>query len=226
MDILQHRRATGRFLVAALVTVALGGCATSREQPSPVNANAGAAPEAAQPAAREVKLATRVVPSPEASSKKNAAAILAQIHQANLREIAIGEMAERKATTSEVRAYADQLVKDQTNADQTVIAAAQKMGTHLHGVAVGPKASRPENAHAKLVDKKLSSASGSNFDRLFLQQSSSDHKRLIRTLRQKREDASNDEVEALIDQMIPILEQHRELAQILIKKEQAQSARS
>ena len=37
----------------------------------------------------------------------------------------------------------------------------------------------------------------------------------------KLKDASDDELEALIDKMIPILEQHRELAQILLSKEQA-----
>ena len=45
--------------------------------------------------------------------------------------------------------------------------------------------------------------------------------RLIRKLQQDREDASDDELEALIDKTIPILEQHRELAQILMNKEQA-----
>jgi len=54
-----------------------------------------------------------------------------------------------------------------------------------------------------------------------LQQTSSDHERLIRKLQQDREDASNDDLEALIDKMIPILEQHKELAEILMNKEQA-----
>jgi predicted outer membrane protein len=69
------------------------------------------------------------------------------------------------------------------------------------------------------VQQKLDSASGAGFDRLFLQQTSSDHERLIRKLQQEREDASDDDVEALIDKIVPILEQDQELAQILIKKE-------
>ena len=71
------------------------------------------------------------------------------------------------------------------------------------------------------MDQKLSSASGAAFDRLFLQQTSSDQERLIRSLQQEREDASDDDIEALIDKIMPILEQHRDLAQILMKKEQA-----
>ena len=71
------------------------------------------------------------------------------------------------------------------------------------------------------MERKLKSANGARFDKLFLQQTSSDHERLIRKLQQDREDASNDDLEALIDKMIPILEQHKELAEILMNKEQA-----
>jgi len=222
MDIKQKRKTTGRFLIAALVAAALGGCGTSRERPPTANANANvaASPAEAQLIAKKAKAkpaVTRAAPSPEASSKKTTAAILAQIHQANLKEIAISKMAQGKASTSEVRAYADQLVQDHTNADQMVVAMAQKTGARLHDSAAG----RHEGAHGKLVDQKLSSASGAGFDRLFLQQTSSDQERLIRSLQQEREDASDDDIEALIDKIVPILEQHRDLAQILMKKEQA-----
>jgi putative membrane protein len=116
-------------------------------------------------------------------------------------------MAQGKASTSEVRAYADQLVQDHTNADQMVVAMVQKTGAHLH-----------ESAHAKLANKKLSSAGGAAFDRLFLQQTGTDQERLIRSLQEEREDASDDNIEELIDKIMPILEQHRDLAQILRKK--------
>jgi putative membrane protein len=227
MDILQDRKGIGKFLIAVLVAAALGGCATSREQPPPANANAkvAVAPPAAHPIVKEAKArpaVTHAAPAPAASSKTNAAAILAQIHQANLREIAIGKMAEGKAPTSEVRAYADQLVQDHMNADQMVAAMAQKIGAHSHGATAGPRReARHQSAHGKLVEQKLSAATGAGFDRLFLQQTSSDEQGLIRSLQQEREDASDDDIEALIDKLMPILEQHRDLAQILMKKEQA-----
>jgi len=215
MDILQTRKATRKFLIATVVAATLGACSTSRQQPPPANANTNvaAAPEAAQPRAQEAKArprVTRAAPSAEATSKKTSATILAQIHQANLKEIAIGKLAQEKASTSAVRAYADQLVQDHTNADQMLVAMVQKTGAHLH-----------EGADAKLADKKLSSAGGAAFDRLFLQQTGADQERLIRSLQQEREDASDDDIEAFIDKIMPILEQHRDLAQILMKKEQA-----
>jgi molecular chaperone GrpE (heat shock protein) len=54
---------------------------------------------------------------------------------------------------------------------------------------------------------------------LFLKQAGADHQRLIQKLQQDREDANDDDLEALIDKIVPILEQHRQLAQILMKKE-------
>jgi putative membrane protein len=215
LDILQPHKALRKFLVAVVVAATLGACSTSRQQPpgTKANANVVAAPEAAHPTAQVAKArsaVTRAAPSPETTSKKNTATILAQIHKANLKEMAIGELAQEKASTSEVRAYADQLVQDHMAADQMIVAMAQKTGAHLH-----------ESAHAKLADERLSSAGGEAFDRLFLQQTGADQERLIRSLQQEREDASDDDIEALIDKIMPILEQHRDLAQILIKKEQA-----
>jgi putative membrane protein len=219
---MRQNRKGSRFLIAALVAAALSGCSTSREQPPAANANAKVATpsEAAQPIAKKPKAkpaATRAAPSPEVLSKRTTATILAQIHQGNLKEIAISKLAQEKASSSEVRAYADQLVQDHTNADQMVVALAQKTGARLHDSSAG----RHESAHSKLVDRKLSSASGGGFDQLFLQQTSSDQEGLLRSLQQEREDANDDDIEALIDKIVPILEQHRDLAQILMKKEQA-----
>jgi putative membrane protein len=209
MHIHENLGASRQFFIAALVAAALTGCSAtkSREQPA-----ADTNPVAAQPAAQAAKAKPAArVPSPEVSSKKTSASILAQIHQADLKEIAIGKIAEEKASTDEVRAYADQLVKDHTNADQMVLTIAQKTGTHLRTSAT---------ARSK-GDQKLNSASGAQFDRMFLEQTSADHQKLMSALQQEREDASDDEIEALIDKIMPILQQHHDLAQILLKKEQA-----
>ena len=207
MDIMQNRKGSRPFLIAiaALVAAVLGGCSTSRQQPSTENSTATAATLRSRPqkSAETKPAATRVMLSMAVSSKKTTAMILAQIHEADLKEIAVGRIAEEKASTDEVRAYADQLVKDHTNADQLVVAMAQKTGARLH-----------ESKREKAVDR----ASGAGFDRGFLKETSSDHERLIRELEQEREDASDDDIEALIDKIMPILQQHHDLAQILMKK--------
>ena len=213
MCIHENLRASRQFLIAALVATVFTGCSTNRKQP---DANATAAVAAAQPSAQptasEAKAKHARVASPEASSKQTSASILAQIHQANLKEIALGKIAQQKASTDEVRSYADQLVNDHTSADQLVLATAQKTGAHLRTATT---------ARSKVTDQKLSTANGAQFDRTFLEETSADHKKLMSALQQEREDASDDNIEALIDKIMPILQQHHDLAQILLKKEQA-----
>ena len=154
------------------------------------------------------------MPSPEVSSKKTNAAILERIHLADLKEIEAGKIAEAKASSPEVREYADQLIKDHTSADQMVTATAQKIGARLRDSSTQRHKGTP-------VDKKLSSTNGAQFDRVFLEQTSADHKKLMTELKQARDDASDDDIEALIDKIMPILQQHQDLAEILIKKEPA-----
>jgi predicted outer membrane protein len=220
MHTLQNRLGKIELLIAAGIVLALAGCGTSQNQALPTTATVAPAPEAAAaPSAKEIRAkssAMRVRISPEVSTKLNTAMVLAQIHQANLMEVELAEMAREKGSINGVRAYADQLIQDHTSLDQTVVAMAQKSG-NLKAV----RRSAHETADEKTVERKLKSANGAKFDKLFLQQASSDHERLIRRLQQDREDASDEDLEALIDKTIPILEQHKELAQILMNKEQA-----
>jgi putative membrane protein len=207
-----------QLMIAAVVVAVLGGCSTSRQQPA-ADANAAAAQPSAPPTAQqaEAKHAKAAVPPAEVSSKRTNAAILERIHQANLKEIAAGKIAESKASSTEVRAYADQLIKDHTSADQMVIATAQKTGARLRDSTTD----RRKTANGKQAEQKLSSANGAQFDRRFLEQTSADHKKLMSELKQARDDASDDDIEALIDKIMPILQQHQDLAEILMKKEPA-----
>ncbi len=151
----------------------------------------------------------------------NTGLILSQMHETNLTEIALGKIAEQKAASSEVRAYADQLVQDHTNVDRMVVEMAQESGTNLKNGAEAHQAIRHESAREKALERKLKSAQGAEFDRLFLQETSAEHDKLISKLQQDKQDTSDEELETLIEKVIPVLEQHRELAQILMKKEQA-----
>jgi putative membrane protein len=215
-------------LVGAVVAIGLVGCGTSQNQNQTptTTASVASAPEAAASSAQPTQTSdskpttTRAGTSPVASTKQNTRKVLFQIHQTNLTEIALGKLAQKKASTDEVRAYDDQLVQDHTNVDQTVVAMALKSRARLpNGAAAQEDVPHNKTVREKQLELPLNSATGHNFDRLFLHETRSDHERLIRTLQQDREDASDDELEALIDKVIPILEQHRELAQILMKKE-------
>ena len=243
MNTWQQGLAGRELIILALAALVLTACSTGKDQDQISSATPPAMqlvqqnaresslkPAVAHSASSHVRSSHYVVASPDeenaASHDENApagntAAVLAQIHQANLTEIALGKLAENKASAPEVRAYADQLVQDHTSVDGTVVTMAQKKGSHLRDQTLPSREARKGVQSAGQFAHKLRSASGSKFDQLFLEQASSDHQRLIQTLQQDRDDANDDEVEALIDKIVPILEQHRELAQILMKKERA-----
>ena len=233
MNVSQNHFGKRTMLVAAAASL-LAGCSLWQQQPQPQTAPAGVAstpPAAAAPSTAEVQNANAAImkgaPLAQAvairTNKRNA---LTQIHETDMMEIALGKMAEEKASTDEVRAYADQLVKDHQNVDQMVIAQAPRSGIDLEKGAAAHRALRAVNAEEKTVENKLKSAKGPEFDRLFLKQASYDNQNLIRKLKQDRETASNDDLEVTIDKTIPILEDHKKQAHILMKKEQAKAPAS
>src|SRR5207302_5222241 len=92
--------------------------------------------------------------STSGSAMPNTGLILAQMHQTNLTEIELGKMARQKAASSEVRAYADQLIQDHTNVDRMVVDMAQESGTNLKNGAEAHQAARHETARQKELARK------------------------------------------------------------------------
>ncbi len=224
---LGNKKLTMTKLTMALLVLVVAGCGTSRDQAPPASASATTPLEAASPPsaqatrANKSSTAAHVHSSAAGSSMPNTGLILSQMHQTNLMEIALGKMAEQKASNSEVRAYAAQLVQDHTNVDRMVVDMAQESGTNLKNGAEAHQAIRHVTAREKELERKMKAAQGAEFDRLFLQETSADHDKLIGKLQQDKQNTSDEELETLIEKVIPVLEQHRELAQILMKKEQA-----
>jgi len=204
----QYYQGFARSFLVVLIAIALSACSASRQQPASDNAIANAAPTPVAPQPRSTTRHVHTAVQPERVSKSSTAAILARIHQSDLKEIALAKAAEDKASTDEVRSFADRLVKDYTTTDSRVVAIARKKNIHLSD------SSYHRGAQAN-------SAARTGFDRQFLRQTSVDHDKQIKALQQEREDVSDDDVETLIDQTLPILEQHQQLARLLMNKEQA-----
>ena len=231
MHSLQNHSGKREFVIAQLMMAVLvlvfARCGTSNNQPAGASSVAAttpldaASPPSAQTVPANKRSTTHDPASAAGSNMPNTGLILTQMHQTNLMEISLGKMAAQKASSSEVRAYADQLVQDHTNVDRMVVAAAQESGTNLKNGAEAHQAVRHETAREKELERKLKNAQGADFDRLFLKETSADHDKLISKLQQDKQNTSDEELESLIEKVIPVLEQHRELAQILMKKEQA-----
>ena len=201
MYILQNRLSKREMLVAVLVvSAALAGCGTSQNQAPAATASVAAAPQATPSSAQaqppRAKLFTmRAQTPPEQSTKQNTAMVLSQMHQADLREIELGKMAEERASIDKVRAYADQLVHDHTECRSDGSCDGPRRAEQI--CKIPPRRierSGTQTAQEKQQERKLKSANGPDFDRLFLRQTNSDHEKLIRELQQDREDASDDDL--------------------------------
>jgi predicted outer membrane protein len=90
--------------------------------------------------------------------------------------MALGRMAQGKASTEELREYANQLVKERTSADQQVIAMAKKKNLRLR-----------EHDIQKWSERAgLNALSGPLFDKFFLQQTAADQPQARTGERQRR----------------------------------------
>jgi predicted outer membrane protein len=158
MHIAKHGSGRRELVIAMLAALTLAGCSTMKNQgqassihtppagqPAQHNAGENSLTRAAAHArSRHMSSNHHMTASHETASRTedattgNAAAVLSRIHQANLIEIALGKFAKDKASAPEVRAYADQLIQDHANVDGTVVAMAQKKGTHLFGQTASP----------------------------------------------------------------------------------------
>jgi putative membrane protein len=138
------------------------------------------------------------------------AEVLAKLHQSNLKEIEMGKLAQERGQSKEVKAFGKTLVKDHTAADKKVQALARQEKVEL------PEAP-PAMDHSDL-------GSGSAFDMKFSQAMVEDHKKDIDEVKTARETTTNARLKALLTELLPTLERHRETAERLANGKVRQTA--
>lgn len=136
------------------------------------------------------------------------AQIVAQVSNANGKEIAAGRIAQEKARNADVKSFAADMVKDHTamqgGVDSLVTAA-----------NITPKAAEPDTLQKALDDatKKLQDqAAGADFDRTYMDMMVSDHEATITLLNQAATAAQNADLRTLIQGAIPKVQAHLDRA--------------
>ena len=119
-------------------------------------------------------------------------------------EIAAGKAAQQKATDPSVRAYAAQMVQDHTNAN-----AQMKAILSTKGVSV---TEAPDAEHVAIL-AKMSSMSGAEFDRAYMQQQVVDHQKTIALFDAETRNGSDPDVRSFASTTLPIIQQHLMMAQ-------------
>ena len=130
---------------------------------------------------------------------------LKDMAQADINEIAAAKIALSKAQSSEVKAFAQQMVDDHGGALTKVQATAQQKGVALP--------TEPDAKH-KAMAAKLEKQSGGAFDKMYMENAGTkDHKMVLTTLQSDAKMIKDPDVKAVADAHTPVVEQHLKSAQ-------------
>ena len=150
--------------------------------------------------------------------------VLSQIHEVNETEIYVGKLAEKKGSTAEVRSYGKELVRDHLKADRKVKALAKAENLQLAPPApVSVELGRIRN-HDGAEQEMLANVSGNTFDRDMLEAMVEDHQKNIDSLKAAQAASDDQKLKDLIQELIPQLTDHQEMAEkLLVKAKKAAS---
>ena len=135
--------------------------------------------------------------------------MITDMAMANLSEIEVSRMAQRKSQSEQVKNFAQQMIDDHTKALSEVQQLAQ-----AKGVALPTELDRTHKRKAE----RMGALSGEAFDRAYMEQAGvADHKRTHGMLQQAQARAKDPDLKALAARTQPIVDQHLNSAQQLHK---------
>ena len=150
--------------------------------------------------------------------------IVAHLHHVNQLEIDVGKIAQKNAT-AQVKSYGDTLEKDHKSADADLTTFARK-----HGLKTIP-AEKPDTDAEKQEQKdttaavaRLRSLKGAEFDKEFLSMMVTDHDKEVARIDASLGTTSDQDFQALLKSVRPILQRHADEARDLQKKPPASAS--
>jgi putative membrane protein len=149
-------------------------------------------------------LALVVATGAQAQSKS---AFVRDAIQGDLGEIELGQLAQDKAGSADVKAYGQMLATDHKTALDEMTTVARTLN---ESVPTKPK------ADAEKESQKLSKMTGAAFDREFVKHMVADHRKDIKEFEAQAK--GSDEVAKTAQKQLPVLRKHLEQAQALEKK--------
>lgn len=131
--------------------------------------------------------------------------LMRDIAHANLAEIEAGKLAQSKSKNDEVKNFAQRMIDDHTKAQQELQQLADAKGVKLP--------TEPDLKHQTEL-KALSAMSGDTFDKAYMKQGGlSDHRSAHQLVARVQGRASDPDLKALGDKMMPTINQHMSMAQ-------------
>jgi putative membrane protein len=131
-------------------------------------------------------------------------AFITKAAQGGMAEVRHGQLAADKASNSDVKQFAQQMVDDHSKSNDELKQLASSKGVTLPA-DIGPK-------HQAAHDR-LSKLSGAEFDRAYMQHMVAEHKATVDEFRRESRNGSDPEVKAWAAKSLPTLERHLRMAE-------------
>jgi putative membrane protein len=174
------------FLMAAAAVAQTGYKAATAENTRDASSNA-----------KSMKASSGKVPASDASFLKKAA-------QGGLAEVEMGKLAQDKASDADVKASGKRMVDDHGKANDELKSLAEQKG-----VAVPADLDAKDKAELD----RLSKLSGPEFDRAYMKDMVSDHKKDVAEFQKESKAAKDPDVKSWAGKTLPTLEDHLKMAQ-------------
>jgi putative membrane protein len=132
-----------------------------------------------------------------------------EMAQANLAEIETGKLAQNKASSDDVKKYAQHMVEDHGTMLQEQQAMAKAKGVSL------PK--QPKKEHQSAL-KKLQGVSGEQFDRAYMEQMVKDHEKTLKLVQDAAKSAKDPQLKQAAEKAVPEVQKHLDMAKQIADK--------
>lgn len=126
-----------------------------------------------------------------------------EMAQANLAEVQAGKMAASKASSAEVKKFAQHMVDDHGKQLSALRTIAKSKGAELP--------STPQKKHQDAA-QKLAKASGEEFDKAYMAQMVKDHEEAVKLHQDAAKNAADKELKAAAEKSLPDVEKHLQMA--------------
>jgi putative membrane protein len=117
-------------------------------------------------------------------------------------EVESSKLAKERATSGEVKKFAERMITDHTKANQELMQTAKKANIEV------PKMMAPK--HQMMYDK-VKEAKGAEFDRIYMDAQNAAHEEAISLFMGATEGVKNPELKAFAEKTLPVLKEHHEL---------------
>lgn len=160
-------------------------------------------------------------PEKVAKLKPQELQVMAHYHAVNQMEIDLGKVAEKKATTDNVKSFAKMLVSDHQDADKELMAIAKKTHQMIPAEKPADATEKKEMADEKADATKLKTLKGNEFERQYLRMMVQGHEKELANIDSNVAKLENAELVDSIKAKKDVLQKHADEARNLQRNEPA-----